>query len=125
VILKIKPDPRYIGVPNICFSLLDASDDRHEKYADQRRERGFDDYETWSLTDTFAKFMLPRLARFRELYAEFIVVDKAWSKDMYAIKKALELLICDNGSWIFSGVEMKEVDAGLKALSKRFQQLWW
>lgn len=66
--LKVDPkDPKHLGIPNIQFSLTNDDDKREEKYVKQRIERGFDDSETWSLRDTFAKFIIPRLKRFKEL----------------------------------------------------------
>ena len=41
-------DPKYLGVPNICFSLTSPTDDREAEYSIQRKERGFDSSETWS-----------------------------------------------------------------------------
>jgi hypothetical protein len=40
---------------------------RDLKFLKQRIIRGWDDSETWSLDFTVAKFMLPRLIRFKEL----------------------------------------------------------
>src|SRR5262245_28137695 len=43
--------------------------ERERLYAKQRKERGFDDSETYSLSHTFARFIYPRLKRFRDAYA--------------------------------------------------------
>ena len=56
-------DPKYLGIPNICFSLTDKDDKREEKFIKQRLQRGFDDTETWSLRDTIADFVVPRLLK--------------------------------------------------------------
>ena len=64
-------DPKYIGVPNICFSLTEKEDSREENFSKQRMERGFDDSETWSLRDTIGNFILPRLRRFKEVSIAF------------------------------------------------------
>ena len=40
---------------------------RYWKFLWQRWTRGFDDSETWSLYDTIARFILPRLKRFKEI----------------------------------------------------------
>ena len=52
------------GIPNVCFSLIDDTDTRWEKYTQQRLERGFDESETWNLDATIAKFIYPRLKVF-------------------------------------------------------------
>lgn len=49
-------DIKYLGIPNICFSLTDKNDDREKTYKQQRIEMGFDDSETWSLTDTQRRY---------------------------------------------------------------------
>jgi hypothetical protein len=59
-------DVKYMNIPNICFSLTDKDDKREIEYKKQRIERGFDDSETWSLTDTICGFLIPRLKRFKE-----------------------------------------------------------
>jgi len=56
-------DVKYLGIPNICFSLTDKDDKREIDFIKQRIERGFDDSETWSLRDSMALFILPRLKR--------------------------------------------------------------
>lgn len=63
---EVKKDPRYLGIPNINFS-LDYNKEKEEEYHKQRLDNGFDDSETWSLDYTIACFIYPRLKRFREL----------------------------------------------------------
>ena len=46
-------DPKYLGIPNICFSLTEDTDRRESEYKEQRIQRGFDDSETWSLRYMF------------------------------------------------------------------------
>ena len=46
---------------------LRKDDYRHPKFKEQRKERGFDDTETWCLDSTITSFVLPRLERFKEL----------------------------------------------------------
>ena len=60
-------DVKYIGVPNVCFSQTEKDDKREIEFLKQRLERGFDDSETWSLSDTVGLFTLPRLKRFKEV----------------------------------------------------------
>jgi len=78
--MKNKKDPKYLGIPNICFSLTDKNDVREKKFKKQRLKRGFDDSETWSLRDTIAKFIIPRLKRFKKKYIENIEYDKEFIK---------------------------------------------
>jgi hypothetical protein len=39
-------DVKYLGIPNICFSLTDKNDKREKKLSKQRMVRGFDDSPT-------------------------------------------------------------------------------
>lgn len=120
-----KRDPKHIDVPNICFSLTSDDDSREPKYKKQRMKRGFDDSETWSLDVTFASFMLPRLERFKEIDAEVNKPNKKFNKDINNVIEALKLIVRDNGSRFFSDVEEKQVQTGLKTLSRVFLSLWW
>ena len=68
-------DIKYLGIPNICFSLTGKDDKREIDFIKQRLERGFDDSETWSLRDTIALFILPRLKRYQEIANDFLKRD--------------------------------------------------
>jgi len=116
-------DIKYLGVPNVCFSLIDANDKRDELYANQRIDRGFDDSETWSLSGTMASFLLPRLIRFIKL--DNSVRDAEFMEDLNNFRKLLELEIRDNGARNFTIEEKNTVSKGLKAFEKIFLLLWW
>jgi hypothetical protein len=45
---------------------LPAEDERQAQWAEQRRDRGFDDTELWGLDDSFSRFILPRLKALRQ-----------------------------------------------------------
>ena len=68
--LKNNIDIKYIGVPNICFSLTDDDDSREEGFSKQRKEFGFDDSETWCLMSSIANFTIPRLERYIDIIEE-------------------------------------------------------
>lgn len=64
----------------------------------QRRIRGFDDSEVWSLDDTILKFILPRLKRFRE-------------KDTHAWPGALTIFEIDHDDYMdLSPSERNDLD---------------
>lgn len=67
----MKKDPKYLGIPNIQFSLTDKDDKREKNFSKQRIERGFDDSETWSLDSTITSFILPRLKDSKKLRLDF------------------------------------------------------
>lgn len=118
-------DPATIGVPNICFSLLSKTDPRFIESKKDRIERGFDDSETWSLTDTIANFCLPRLKRYNEIAANVIVQSKEEKEGVAALIDMFELVARDNGAHTFTDDESKRVQAGLDAFPKTFMLLWW
>lgn len=118
-------DPKYLGIPNINFSLTKKNDKREEEFAKQRIERGFDDSETWSLSGTIASFILPRLKRFKELDGDFTVRDKEWQDNLNAFERMLELEVRDNGSRIWTEEEENEINKGLEAFKEVFFGLWW
>ena len=121
------PDIKYLNIPNICFSLLSKGDDREIEYSKQRIQRGFDDSETWSLTDTICRFILPRLSRFKECSQG--IPHGLNQDDWYLILDKMILtfnLICrDNGIRIWSEHESKQIDEGLNLFKERFLALWW
>lgn len=118
-------DIKKLSIPNICFSLADPNDTREPELARQRITRGFDDSETWGLSDTIANFIIPRLERFIELEKIFLKRDSKWDYDLQNILSALRLIVRDSGSRIYSEPELKLINTGLNAFKRRFMQLWW
>lgn len=116
-----KVDPKYLGIPNICFSLVSKDDDREKRFCEQRLSRGFDDSETWSLCDTIANFVIPRLERFQKISQE---VD-ANPLNVKKTLRAMKLITRDRGSRIFTKKEQKEVEEGLQDFANIFLGLWW
>ena len=117
---KEKIDIKYMGVPNICFSLTAEDDKREEEFSKQRIENGFDDSETWSLRDTIANFIIPRLKRYKEVSA--MDIDE---KRIDKMLRAFELVVRDDGQFILTDDEMKEYDKGIKIFKQDFLSLWW
>jgi hypothetical protein len=50
-----------------CSKEISQDDPRQPRWAEQRKERGFDDTETWNLDCAIIQFILPRLERFKEI----------------------------------------------------------
>jgi len=65
----MKIDILELNIPNVCFSIADQLEDsdKIKKFKEQREERGFDDTEVYNLDSTIARFILPRLKRYKEL----------------------------------------------------------
>lgn len=130
-------DPKgYKNSNGFCYC-LDIQDDRRDTYKLQRLERGFDDTETWNLDSTIAKFIAPRLKRFKEVSRDYPMdiefdtwqgmLDKMiWSFEHY-----------DYEDEEFGGVEFyylpeekknelhKQYREGIELFCKRFDALWW
>ena len=115
-------DPKYIDVPNICFSRTKPDDDREDAMKSDRIERGFDDSETWCLASTCAEFMIPRLERFIEITNK---VNRDKDTDPELLLAALKLIVRDDGAWNFKGDENKVLSDGLNAFPRVFMNLWW
>ena len=118
-------DYKHLGIPNICFSLTDKDDKREVDFKKQRLERGFGDSETWSLRDTMANFIIPRLKRYQEIANDFLKRDEELVNDIDCFLKAMELAARDNGSCIFTKEEKKQLSEGLDKFPKIFMSLWW
>ena len=123
--MKKTIDHKYIGVPNICFSLTEKDDKREKEYSKQRNKFGFDYSETWSLRDTIANFIIPRLERYEEISKEFLIRDEELIKNIEKFLIAMKLTARDEGSLILTKEEDKQLDEGLDAFPKIFLTLWW
>lgn len=118
-------DFKYMQIPNICFSLTDAQDKREMEFKKQRLERGFDDSETWSLRDTIANFIIPRLERYEEIAKDFLKREPKLEEDIECFLNAMKLVARDDGALILTEEEEKQMWRGLEAFPKMFMSLWW
>lgn len=120
-------DIKYLGVPNVCFSLTDKDDDREPDFRKQRIKYGFDDSETWSLRDTIGNFIIPRLERYLEIMDDIgeNEYSKQHIKDAKKFLKAMKLVTRDNGVCLFSDEEKKQLEKGLRKFPDIFMGLWW
>lgn len=120
-----KLDIKYLGVPNVCFSLTDKDDNRESKFIQQRLERGFDDSETWSLYNTISFFILPRLIRYQEIANTLFQRTEEEVSDIDSLIRAFSLINRNDGEGIFTKEEEKEIQLGLEKFHKVFRGLWW
>jgi hypothetical protein len=115
-------DIKELNIPNLCFSL---DNDNKPEYKQQRIERGFDDSETWSLTDTISNFIIPRLERYIEIVDNKIGRSNIEKQNLQTVLEAFKLIVREKGSRIWSDDETRLVERGLKIFPKIFLQLWW
>lgn len=112
----------------------------------QRRTRGWDDSDTWDLDHTLARWLAPRLRRFREImadknevagipgsYLEFDATGchvtneegalKAWWADLDKMIDALERY--DRFDVEETAEDGRMIEDGVQLLAKHFRDLWW
>lgn len=103
---------------------------RERLYKKQREERGWDDSDTWSLDTTIAKFVLPRLKRFKEVnigYPSFLPSIEEWNEILDHMIYAVEVLSNDELKYgcDLKKMDWKRVQRGCRLFGKYFQNLWW
>ena len=115
-------DPKYLGIPNICFSLTENK--REIKYKKQRLKRGFDDSETWSLYTTIASFIVPRLKRFKKVNNGYPanLTEEEW--DTILDKMIFSFENCDHDK-LFEKEFYDKYEEGINLFAKYFMGLWW
>lgn len=126
--MKNKKDIKYLGIPNVCFSLTDKKDEKREpKFSEQRKEVGFDDTETWSLTDTISRFIIPRLKRFKVVNngVPHGQTEESWDMILDKMILSFELTCRDSGSRDYTDEERIQLNEGLDLFRKYFFELWW
>jgi hypothetical protein len=114
---------------------------RRVKFWWQRQTRGFDDSETWSLDNTLAGMIWPRIARLKELNTGYpcdIAYDygdeegpKKWNE--YLDKMILAFKLIEEDKCFFGEPNWREkeeeqerkIDEGLDLFRKYYRNLWW
>jgi len=125
---KVNKDPRYLGIPNINFS-LGYNKEKEEEYHKQRMDNGFDDSETWSLDYTIARFIYPRLKRFKELTIGIPagLSEQEWYDILDTMLDGFHLAATDDNTE--TPEEEKErteiIQKSLDLFAKYFFDLWW
>jgi len=97
-------------------------DERQKKWKKQRKERGFDDTELWSLDCTIISFVLPRLKVFRQkLYSHpaYLTMD-AWKDILGKIIEGFELY----NLGFPDDEEAFKIEEALDLFRKYFHHLW-
>ena len=106
----------------------------------QRLTRGWDDSDTWSLDYPIAKFIRPRLERFRDLKCGHpcSMTEEEWDKIVDEMIFGFKWIIEDNSSHAFyvRGVFSQELfdihykqgdraQAAMELFGKYYMHLWW
>lgn len=109
-----------------CSHKIPKTDKRQASWTKQRKERGFDDTETWNLDYVAAAFILPRLKRFREVNIGFPgeLTFKEFCAIIDEMIAAFEIIVrADEITW--TKKTSQQVNRGLKHFAKYFRDLWW
>lgn len=98
---------------------------RTPKYMYQILTRGWCDSDTWSLDYTIAKFILPRLVRFKEINCSYPsnLTEKEWDNILAKMIVTFKIIASD-GSWNISDEENEKVEEGLDLFRKYYFDLW-
>ena len=123
-----KVDIKYLGIPNICFSVTEKKDKREKKYIKQRINRGFDDSETWNLDGTIAEFIIPRLKVFKTKLHGYPgdLTEESWNEIIDKMILAFELNLSNKYDWDkrASTENDAKIQEGLDLFAKYFRHLW-
>ncbi len=94
------------------------------KFWFQRRIRGWDDSETWSLDFSLAKLILPRLKRFKELTigVPASLTEEQWNEYLDDMIFAFEFLADENS---LPEMVPERVRNGLDLFARWYRNLWW
>ncbi len=94
----------------------------------QRLFRGWSDVDTWSLDIPVAKFVLPRLRRFKELNNGYPcdMSEKEWDGKIDQMIEAFDLLLKIENGDVEDTVEMWEkIQVGFRLFGENLRALWW
>lgn len=119
--MKIKNTYAYPSWYYGCANELDDNDSRLPGMIKQFEEEGMDETEMWSLTDSIAKFLIPRLDWFSKTIP---YTDEPTKETVMKMKHAFELISRDSGSRIYTKTEEQELEEGLDLFRKHLLGLW-
>jgi hypothetical protein len=92
----------------------------------QRRTRGWDDSDTWSLDHTIAKLVLPRIKRFKEVSIchPGHLTEQEWDDHLDKMIALFEFAASDD-RWMLPDEAYQKHQEGLDLFAKYFWNLWW
>lgn len=99
--------------------ILKRKDPRRVLYRQQRKERGFDNSELWSLDHTIIRFTLPRLKVFRD-YTQSYPPDFNTFEDWQAV---IDKMIEGMEKYILDMSDEEAIE-GIDLFLKYFRHLW-
>jgi len=106
---------------------VDDLDERAKLHAKQREDRGWDDSETWSLDITFARWIWPRLERFKEITIcrPADVTEEKWDAILGEMIEGFKIMDEDDMVPDHDKKKMKKVNRAINLFHANFFALWW
>jgi hypothetical protein len=100
---------------------------RDIKHFWQRRTRGWDNSDTYSLDFTIGRFIYPRLKKFKELNKGFPggLTSEKWDEILDKMIAAFEIIADDKQYWTMNEEQYRIVKRGLKLFYIYYRDLWW
>lgn len=113
----------------VCRNIRNFKPRRALKLFWQKKTRGWSDEDTWSLDFTIAKFVYPRLKRFKELHCchPIQLTEQEWNLILDKMIAAFEILSDDFKCNMYGSnpEEVEIVNDGLEMFAKWYSDLWW
>ena len=99
---------------------------RDIKFFIQRRARGWDDGDTFSLDHSLAKVILPRLKRFRQvtIATPASLDEQEWKDILDEMIETFEFIASDK-YWNATAEDYERLGKGLDLFAKHYFGLWW
>ena len=100
---------------------------RNIKYTWQIWHRGWCDCDTWNLDKNIARFVYPRLVRFKEINNSFpsgenITAD-SWDEDLDKMIFSFKIMADEDKD--LKKEEMERFEEGMNLFCKYYMELWW
>lgn len=97
------------------------------KYWWQRRTRGWDDSELWSLDITFAEWFLPRIEKLAEIRKNWFVLEPEEIAEFQEMIDGFKSFLDDelNCARTNDEEEAKKLARALELFAKNFRRMWW
>jgi len=101
---------------------LDGKDIRSKEWKKQRKSRGFDESELWSLGDTIINFAIPRLEHFIKIEKKnrTFKIEEKWER----VLNGLKIFTRNSGARLFNNEEETEVKYALANFGLILPELW-
>ena len=100
---------------------------RSAKHFYQKCTRGFSDRDTWNIDVTTAKFVLPRLKKFKELTNghPYEITWEEWVEILDKMIYAFETCSSDDDYCGCDVTDGKKIQEGFELFGKYYVSLWW